>query len=103
MNNQEAKFMLGAYRPDGQDAGDPMFAEALGQVERDPELRTWFERERKFDTHVSEKLRALAPPPELRAAILAGARASRPRLRWWANPLWVAAAAAVVMITTVSV
>ena len=103
MNNQEAKFILGAYRPDGQDAGNPMFAEALGQVERDPELRTWFERGRKFDMTVSEKIRTLAPPPELRAAILAGARASRPRVRWWTNPLWMAAAAAVVIITTLSV
>jgi hypothetical protein len=103
MNNQEAKFILGAYRPDGQDAGHPMFAEALGQVERDPELRTWFERQRKFDTVTAEKIRVIAPPPELRAAILAGVRASRPRTRWWANPLWIAAAAAVALITTVSV
>ena len=103
MNNQEAKFILGAYRPNGQDAGNPMFAEALGQTERDPELRVWFERERKFDTIVSEKIRAVAPPSELRAAILAGVRASRPRLRWWNNPLWLAAAAALVIITAVSV
>ena len=53
MKNQEAKFILGAYRPDGQDAGDPVFAEALSQAERDPDLRTWFERGRKFDTTVS--------------------------------------------------
>lgn len=103
MNNQEAKFILGAYRPDGQDAGNPMFADALGQVQRDPELRTWFERERKFDTIVSQKIQALSPPPELRAAILAGVRASRPRLRWWTNPLWMAAAAAVLIITAIGV
>jgi len=103
MKNQEAKFILGAYRPDGQDAGDPMFAEALSQAERDPDLRIWFERGRKFDTTVSEKIRTLAPPPELRAAILAGGRASQPRLRWWTNPLWMAAAAAVVIIATLSV
>jgi hypothetical protein len=103
MNNQEAKFILGAYRPDGQDAGNPMFAGALGQVEHDPELRIWFERERKFDTAVSQKIQTLAPPPELRGAILAGGRASRPRRRWWSNPLWMAAAAAIAIITTVSI
>lgn len=93
MNNQEAKFILGAYRPNGPDAGDPMFAEALGQAERDPELRAWLERERKFDTAFAGRLRDIAPPAELRAAILAGARASRPRRRWWTHPLWLAAAA----------
>ena len=33
MKNQEAKFILGAYRPDGRDAGDPAFTEALAQAE----------------------------------------------------------------------
>jgi len=37
MNNQEAKFILAAYRPGGQDASDPLFAEALEQVRRDPD------------------------------------------------------------------
>ena len=44
MNNQEAKFILGAYRPGGRDAVDPMFSEALAQAGRDPELRAWFEK-----------------------------------------------------------
>ena len=98
MNNQEAKFILGAYRPDGRDAADPAFVEALGQAARDPELRAWLERERKFDTIVSGKLRDLAPPAELRASILAGSKASRPRRRWWTHPAWVAAAAAVMVL-----
>ena len=29
MNHQEAKLILQAYHPDGQDASDPFFAEAL--------------------------------------------------------------------------
>ena len=32
MNNQEARFILGAYRPDGRDASEPRFAEALAQA-----------------------------------------------------------------------
>jgi hypothetical protein len=102
MNIQEAKFILGAYRPNGRDAADPMFAEALGQAERDPELRAWLERERKFDTAFAGRLRDIAPPAELRAAILAGARASRPRRRWWTHPLWLAAAA-IAIIAAVSI
>lgn len=103
MNNQEAKFILGTYRPDGRDAGDPMFTEALAHAERDPELRTWLEQQRKFDTSVAAKLKDIAPPAELRAAIFAGVRASRPRRQWWARPMWLAAAAAVAVLAVVSV
>jgi hypothetical protein len=103
MNNQEAKFNLGAYRPDGRDAGDPKFAEPLAQAERDPELREWLERQRKFDAALAGKLQEIAPPAGLRDAILAGVRASQPRRRWWANPTWLAAAAAIALIATVVV
>jgi hypothetical protein len=103
MNNQEAKFILGAYRPDGRDAGDPMFAEALAHAERDPELRTWFEKQRALDGALAGKLRQVAPPAELREAILAGVRASQPRRNWWMNPTWLAAAAAVVVLAAVTV
>lgn len=98
MNNPEAKFILGAYRPDGRDAGDAMFAAALTQAERDPELRQWWERQQAFDGAVAGKLRAVAPPPGLREAIFAGGRASRPRRQWWASPAWLAAAAAIAVI-----
>ena len=103
MNNQEAKFILGTYRPDGRDAGDPMFTDALAHAERDPELRTWLEQQRKFDTSVAAKLKAIAPPAELRAAIFAGVRASQPRRQWWTSPTWLAAAAVVAVLAAVSV
>lgn len=103
MNNQEAKFILGTYRPDGRDAGDPMFTDALAHAERDPELRTWLEQQRKFDTNVSAKLKEIAPPAELRAAIFAGVRASQPRRQWWANPTWLVAAAAIAVLAVVSI
>ena len=103
MNNQEAKFILGAYHADGRDAGDPMFAEALGQAARDPELSAWLEGNRKFDTVMAEKLGEIRPPAELRAAILAGGQASRPRRRWWTNPLWLGAAAVIAVAAIVNV
>ena len=98
MTNQEARFILGAYRPDGRDASDPMFAKALGQATRDPDLRVWLEREQKLDTIITTKIRGISPPPELRAAILAGARASLPRRHRWNAPLWFMAAAAVLVL-----
>ncbi len=100
MNNQEAKFILGAYRPNGSDANDAAFAEALAQVDRDPELRQWLARQRAFDAAVTARLQDIAPPSDLKDAILAGARASRPRQSWWVSPGWLAAAAAIVVIAT---
>jgi len=91
MNNQEAKFILAAYRPGGQDASDPLFAEALEQVRRDPELATWFEAEQHFDAAMSEKLKGEPVPPELRANILAARKIVRPS-HWLRPRAWMAAA-----------
>jgi anti-sigma factor RsiW len=100
MNNDEAKFILRAYRPDGSDAADPRLAEALRQAQLDPALGSWFQRERTRDGILAQKLTEVAPPAGLREAILAGARASHrteshraPWSRWWV----LAAAAALVM------
>jgi hypothetical protein len=102
MNNQEARFILGAYRPDGRDAGDSKFAAALEQAQRDPDLRAWLERQRAFDVALAGKLREVLPPPELREAILAGVRATQPRRSWWTNPAWFAAAAGIAVVTILS-
>jgi hypothetical protein len=101
MTNQEAKFTLGAYRAGGQDAGDPVFAEALEQAKRDPALGAWLAREQAHDAIVAAKLREVAPPAGLRAAILAGAQASSTRRVRWKQPVWLAAAAAVALLLAV--
>ena len=101
MTNQEAKFTLGAYRAGGQDAGDPVFAEALEQAKRDPALGAWLAKEQAHDAIVTAKLREVAPPPGLRAAILAGAQAGSTRQAWWKQPVWLAAAAAVALLLAV--
>ncbi len=103
MNNDEAKFILRAYRPEGRDAADPAFADALAQAERDPDLRAWFENERRLDQAVAAKLPQLAPPPGLREAILAGGRVSAARTdrAWWKHPRWVALAAAAAVVALI--
>lgn len=90
MTNEEAKFILRAYRPSGRDAHDPTMAAALQQAQLDPQLRAWFEREQQHAALMAEKLRSITPPPSLRDAIMAGARAGRTserrglrRVRWW--------------------
>lgn len=102
MTNPEAKFTLSAYRASGQDAGDPAFAEALAQAKNDPVLGAWFQRAQEHDAAVGAKLREIAPPAELRAAILAGVRASTTQRTWWRQPMWLAAAAAVIVLLAVA-
>jgi hypothetical protein len=97
MNTTEAKFILQARRPDGQDDADPRFAEALEQARRDPLLTEWLAREQAFDMVVAGKLRSVQPPAGLREAILAGARMSRP-VPFWRRPQVLALAASVAII-----
>jgi hypothetical protein len=102
MDNREAKFILNAYRPGGQDASDPRFAEALGQVRRDPILQRWFDESVAFDAAMTEKLSATPVPSYLRESILAGVKVTRApqwknRWRKWAI------AAAVILSATLGV
>ena len=107
MNNEQAKFILRAYRPGGRDAGDATFCAAVQQAQRDPALGAWFAREQAFDAAVAAKVRAVAPPPGLREAILTGARMSRPpaaaSAHPWRRPVaWLALAAAAVALASVA-
>jgi hypothetical protein len=99
MNNDEAKFILSAYRSGGQDAGDPEFREALKQAETDPNLRDWLNREAVFDAAMIDGLRQVRPPGDLKPQILAGARLTRPdKWRW---PLRLAFAAIIVLAAAI--
>jgi len=102
MNTQETKFLLRAYRPNGRDAQDPVFAQPLAQVSHDPALSAWFEREKSFDATVSAKLASVQPPAGLQAAILAGGRAGRRPQAVWRKPVWLAVAAAVAVLLTLA-
>ena len=99
MHNQEARFILSAYRPSGEDAADPRFAEALEQARRDAELAALFAGQRTVDVAVSEALLATAIPPELRGNILAGGSISR--RRFWPRRRSLAALAAAVVLLAV--
>ena len=99
MNNEQAKFILRAYRPGGRDAGDAAFCEALRQAQADPALGAWFAQEQAFDTAVAAKLRTAAPPPGLREAILTGAGLSAPAVPPRRRlPAWLALAASVAVV-----
>ncbi|HYC70877.1 MAG TPA: hypothetical protein VEB66_06700 [Opitutaceae bacterium] len=103
MKHEEAKFILNAYRPNGADAADPAFAEALEHARRDPALAAWFERLNEFDRAVAAKLGEVQPPSGLRETILAGARVGTPEgLSWWRRPAWLAVAAAFIVVGAVT-
>ena len=51
MNNDHAKIVLSVYRPHGQDADDPFFAEALQQAKNNPAMAAWFKNEHDRPAH----------------------------------------------------
>jgi hypothetical protein len=76
MTNDEAKFILSAFRPNGSDTGNDTFCDALRMAGDDPVLGAWFAQSRAHDTAIAGKLGQVAPPPGLREAILAGVKVS---------------------------
>lgn len=94
MTHDEARFLLNARRPNGADDAAPPLREALDQASRDPALSAWLAREQRFDATVAAALRSVAPPPALRAQILAGASIQPRTAAWWRKPAWLAMAAA---------
>jgi hypothetical protein len=91
MNNQEAKLILQAYRPGGEDASDPFFAEALEQARQDPELQTWFAQENVLNTRLQARLETAIPvPANLKSELLALRKTVQPT-PWWFQPLKLAA------------
>jgi hypothetical protein len=104
MNREEAKLILQVYRPGGQDADDPQFAEALALAKQDPELAAWFAEQQKFDAFFSGGLQQVRVPGRLKPEILACEKDIEPQISiWWRNQIsWrspaVWAMAAVILI-----
>lgn len=104
MTNQEAKFILEAYRPNGRDADDATFCAALAQAKSDPALGAWFARAQAHDAAMTARLREVVPPAGLREAILAGAQASRASRAERRQPMvWLALAASLAVLLTATV
>lgn len=98
MNHLEAKLILQAYRPSGDDASDPFFREALEQVGRDPELQKWFANEMAWDANLRLRLETALPVPRnLKANLLALQKLERPT-PWWVNLVRLTAATAMIAL-----
>lgn len=71
MDKEQARFILQSFRPDGADARDPDFAEALAVAAQDRELGEWLSAERARDAAFASAINDLAIPSSLREQILA--------------------------------
>lgn len=102
MTPREIKFTLRVHRADGRYApDDPLFAQALAETARSPELSAWLEQEHALDATMARKLDGIALPAGLRETILAGARASRLHRPAWRHPRWLALAAAIAIAASI--
>lgn len=74
MKNDDARQILSAYRPSGEDASDPIFEEALEQARRDPELEEWFKEERARDAALAQVFQSVPVPEEAKRSLVAASR-----------------------------
>lgn len=70
MDKEQARFILQSFRPDGADAQDADFAEALAVAAKDRELGDWLAAERAQDAAFAAALMDLEIPEDLRDNIL---------------------------------
>jgi anti-sigma factor RsiW len=88
MNRDQARLILQSYRPAGQDAADPQFAEALALAKQDAELAAWFAEQQKFDAQISREIKSLPAPSDLKAKILARRNSQRQQIVELPAPVW---------------
>jgi hypothetical protein len=101
MTREQAQEILLLHRPGAAENG-PEVAEAIQFAANDPELSQWLEQHREFTANITKQFQAIEPPADLQQRILAGAKApvERPRsIRRF--PLWVAAAAIILLVASV--
>jgi len=71
MDKEQAKFILRSFRPDGADACDADFAEALQLAMENRDLGEWLAQERAFDGEFARVLESVDLPGNLREDIMA--------------------------------
>src|ERR1044071_6398321 len=101
MDSLHAKEILTRYRPGSTGDSDPDLAQALEQLERDPDLARWFEQHRAFQAAVADRFKNLPLPAGLKDKILAGYRPA-PVVIWRERPIYPALAAAAALVLLVS-
>jgi hypothetical protein len=98
MDKEHARFILRSFRPDGADAADPGFADALKLAMEDRELGEWLAHERASDAAFSASLQTLKLPDTLRREILdalAWQRGDLPHTESPEDEIWMRALASI--------
>lgn len=98
MDKEQARFILRSFRPDGADAGDPDFAEALKLAMENRELGEWLSSERAFDSAFASALVTVDLPELLREdimACLATERGDFPQAEDATDAAWIGALASI--------
>ncbi len=70
MDKEHARFILQSYRPDGADAHDQDFADALALAAENRELGEWLAHERAMDAAFAKALSTIELPDNLREDII---------------------------------
>jgi uncharacterized membrane protein YbaN (DUF454 family) len=101
VTSSEAREILLLYRAGTADAADTEMSEALALARQDPELGRWFEQHRAFQKAMRAGFRQIEVPAHLKASLLIQKPAQRtfvtPQV-WWRRPVWLTAAAAVLLV-----
>ena len=92
MDRNEAQLILSALRPDGPEANETLFTEALALAESDTELKAWWQAQQEFDRKVAAKVAEVRLPDSLRENILAAPKVVGFPPQWRHRSLLVAAA-----------
>lgn len=98
MDKEQARFILRSFRPDGADAGDPDFADALKLATENRELGEWLASERAFDAAFANALKTVDLPEQLREdimACLASEREDFPQAEDQIDAAWIGALASI--------
>lgn len=98
MDKEQARFILRSFRPDGADAADPDFADALKLAMENRELGEWLASERAFDAAFANALEAVNLPERLREDIMgcmAAERGDFPQAEDETDAAWIGAVATI--------
>ncbi len=98
MDKEQARFILRSFRPDGADAADPEFTEALALAMGNRDLGEWLAGERALDSAFTEALGSVNLPDTLREdifACLASERVDFPQAENAHDRLWIEAFATI--------
>ena len=98
MDKEQARFILRSFRPDGADANEPDFAEALKLAMENRELGEWLASERAFDAEFAKALSSVRLTENLREDILgclAAERGDFPQAEDTNDTAWIAAIATI--------